>query len=78
MERWIYATGTDLARHAGVEGYYVRISPPDGDGAASPIEGFVPIKNRPPGQSRLATQIVSPDALALCDLDCAPRATHAS
>ncbi len=66
IERWIYATGTDLARRVGVEGYYVRISPPDGDGAASPIEGFVPIKNRPPGQNEaLATQIVSPDALAL-------------
>jgi glucoamylase len=58
--------GTDLAKRIGVEGYYVRISPPDGDGAASPIEGFVPIKNRPPDQSRaLATQIISPDALAL-------------
>lgn len=66
IERWIYATGTDLAKRIGVEGYYVRISPPDGDGAASPIEGFVPIKNRPPDQSRaLATQIISPDALAL-------------
>jgi glucoamylase len=66
IERWIYATNTDLARQTGVEGYYVRISPPDGDGAASPIEGFVPIKNRPPDQSRArATQIISPDALAL-------------
>ena len=66
IERWIYATGTDLARQVGVEGYYIRISPPDCDGAASPLEGFVPIKNRPPDQSRaLATQIVSPDALAL-------------
>jgi glucoamylase len=34
--------------------------------AASPAGGFVPIKNRPPGQSsEPATQIVSPDALAL-------------
>jgi glucoamylase len=50
----------------GVDGYYVRITPPDGDGAASPIEGFVPIKNRPPDQSRAAaTLLVSPDALAL-------------
>jgi glucoamylase len=66
IERWIYATNTDLARQVGIEGYYVRISPPDGDGAASPIEGFVPIKNRPPDQSRArATQIISPDALAL-------------
>jgi glucoamylase len=66
VERWIYATGTDLARQIGVDGYYVRIAPPDGDGAASPLEGFVPIKNRPPDQSQSrATLIVSPDALAL-------------
>jgi len=49
IERWIYATGGDLARQVGVEGYYVRIAPPDSDGAASPTQGFVPIKNRPPG-----------------------------
>jgi glucoamylase len=66
IERWTYATGTDLAREAGVDGYYVRISPPDGDGAASPLEGFVPIKNRPPGQSsEAAIHMISPDSLAL-------------
>jgi glucoamylase len=49
-----------------VEGYYVRISPPDTDGAASPTQGFVPIKNRPPGQDGVrAYHIISPDALAL-------------
>ena len=41
----------DLARQIGVEGYYVRIAPPETDCAASPTDGFVPIKNRPPGQS---------------------------
>ena len=36
------------------------------DGAASPTQGFVPIKNRPPGQDReRAYHIISPDALAL-------------
>ena len=66
IERWTYAMNTDLARQSGVEGYYVRITPPDGDGAASPIQGFVPIKNRAPGSSRApAIEIVSPDALAL-------------
>ena len=49
IERWTYAEGGDLARQIGVEGYYVRIAPPDSDCAASPLEGFVPIKNRPPG-----------------------------
>lgn len=66
IERWVYATDTDLARQIGVEGYYVRIAPPETDGAASPWEGFVPIKNRPPGDSsEPATHLISPDALAL-------------
>jgi glucoamylase len=66
IERWVYATGGDLAQQIGVDGYYVRISPPQSDGAASPTQGFVPIKNRPPGgdMSR-AFEIVSPDSLAL-------------
>jgi len=66
IERWVYATGGDLAAQLGVEGYYVRISPPDTDGAASPTQGFVPIKNKPPGQDgERAYHIISPDALAL-------------
>jgi glucoamylase len=66
VERWIYATDTKLARKIGVEGYYVRISPPATDGFPSPLQGFVPIKNRPPEQcSEKATRIISPDALAL-------------
>ena len=66
IERWVYATGGDLAEQVGVEGYYVRIAPPDSDGAASPTQGFVPIKNRPPGESfDRAFHIISPDSLAL-------------
>jgi glucoamylase len=66
IERWIYATGTPLAKQIGVEGYYVRIAPPETADAASPIDGFVPIKNRPPqDSSQPASQVVSPDALAL-------------
>ena len=66
IERWTYANGGDLARQLGVDGYYVRIAPPETDGAASPTEGFVPIKNRPPGQDgERAYHIISPDALAL-------------
>src|SRR5580704_3075146 len=66
IERWIYATGGDLAQQIGVEGYYVRIAPPDTDGAASPTQGFVPIRNRPPGEDpERASHIISPDALAL-------------
>jgi glucoamylase len=67
LERWIYATGNDLCKQLDVDGYYVRIAPPDTDDCApSPLHGFVPIKNRPPGQSQeLATHVISPDALAL-------------
>ena len=66
IERWTYASNSDLARQVGVEGYYVRIAPPDSDGAASPEEGFVPIKNRPIGQSEdPAVHVISPDCLAL-------------
>ncbi len=72
IERWVYATGGDLAQQLGIQGYYVRIAPPDTDitGAASPTQGFVPIKNRPPGydggpDGERAYHIISPDALAL-------------
>jgi glucoamylase len=66
IERWVYAKGGDLARQIGVEGYYVRIAPPETGCARSPLEGFVPIKNRPPGESsRDAAHVISPDALAL-------------
>src|SRR5580704_4941069 len=66
IERWVYANGGDLANQLGIDGYYVRIAPPDTDGFASPTLGFVPIKNRPPGQDHMrAYHIISPDALAL-------------
>ncbi len=66
IERWLYVTGTALARQHGVEGYYVRVSEPDCADAASPLGGFVPIKNRPPDQSTgPAALMISVDALAL-------------
>jgi glucoamylase len=66
VERWTYVADTDLAHEMGVEGYYVRIAPPEVGEAASPASGFVPIKNRPPAEMRQpATDIVSPDSLAL-------------
>jgi glucoamylase len=49
-----------------VDGYYVRIAPPELADAQAPADGFVPIKNRPPEQALApASHIVSPDALAL-------------
>ncbi|MFN8475398.1 MAG: glucan 1,4-alpha-glucosidase [Anaerolineae bacterium] len=66
IESWTYATDTDLARRVGVEGYYVRITPPNGPDAASPARGSIAIKNRPADQSTYhVSDIVSPDALAL-------------
>jgi glucoamylase len=66
IERWTYVTDTDLAQQEGVEGYYVRIAPPEECEASSPLHGFVPIKNRPPGEGmETAAHIISPDALAL-------------
>jgi glucoamylase len=66
IEDWTYVRDTPLARRVGVDGYYVRIGPPDSADGPSPLSGFVPIKNRPPGQSQEpAQEMVSPDALAL-------------
>ena len=66
IERWTYVIGTDLDQRLGIEGHYVRIAPPDKSDAASPIHGFVPIKDRPPDQSAgPAAYITGPDALAL-------------
>jgi glucoamylase len=65
IERWLYVTGTGLAAAHGVDGYYVRVAEPDRADAASPCQGFVPIKNRPPGESTApAALMVSLDALA--------------
>ena len=66
IERWVYANHSDLAKQIGVDGYYVRIAPPDEECAASPLQGFVPIKNRPIDDGRdRAEHVVSPDSLAL-------------
>jgi glucoamylase len=66
VERWMYVTGSDLARQTGVDGYYVRLAPLDQAECDSPVHGFVPIKNRPFGRCpEPAVHIVSPDALAL-------------
>ena len=65
IERWLYVSDTELARRHGVDGYYVRVAAPDRADAASPCQGFVPIKNRPPDQATgPAALMVSLDALA--------------
>ncbi|MGC8487483.1 MAG: glycoside hydrolase family 15 protein [Clostridia bacterium] len=62
VEHWLYVEGTETARKVGVDGYYVRITPPDLDEGNT----FIPIKNRPYGAStQSASAIISTDALAL-------------
>ncbi len=65
VERWIYTKGTDLAKKVGVEGYYIRISPPDaGDGNS--LNEEITINNRTLGTDKFfADEIISPDALSL-------------
>ena len=66
VERLLYVTGTDLARRAGVEGYYVRFALPDQMQASTPAAGSVTLKNHGPGEGcHLIAAIVSPDALSL-------------
>lgn len=61
LERWTYVRGTPLAEQLGVEGYYVRIAPPCGDGSG----GTVPLRNKADDESVPYAEMISPDALAL-------------
>lgn len=66
VERWLYVTGTDLARQCDAEGYYVRLAPPGEASRDRPAAGTVPWRNRPDPHAKLrAATLVSPDALAL-------------
>lgn len=66
IERWTFVSGDAVCGALTVDGYYVRIAPPEVADGASPAEGFVPIKNRPPDDAlRPTAEVVSPDALAL-------------
>jgi glucoamylase len=69
IEDWTYVTNTELAHGIGVEGYYVRISPPEVASSASIVGTRIAIKNRPPDNAeRLTEQIVSPGFLELVRL----------
>ena len=81
IESWLYVVDTDLARHLGVEGYYVRIIPPELDEDSTPRIGHLnreklhtPNQDRPAlevkgsdqrGSDIRIDEVVSPDALAL-------------
>jgi glucoamylase len=62
VERWLYVADTELSRGLGIHGYYVRVTPPD----RAAGRGWVPIRNRPPGEARMpAESVLCTDALAL-------------
>jgi glucoamylase len=66
IEGWTYVTDTPLARRVGVEGYYVRIAPPDVSDESPASCGLIPIKNCPPERTwQPYADVVSPDALGL-------------
>jgi glucoamylase len=66
IERWLYVTGTELARRHGVEGYYMRIVAPESAENPSPDKGQMKVHHLPPGkQDHRAVDLVSPDVLAL-------------
>ena len=66
IERLIYVQGTDLAKKAGVDGYYVRFANPGQMMQSQPAAGSVDLKNHHPGQGHMElVNLVSPDAWTL-------------
>lgn len=62
IDHWLYVKNVEFLDKAKVEGYYVRVTPPDFDEG----DNFVPIKNRPPSSSRKpASAVVCTDILSL-------------
>jgi glucoamylase len=65
IEDWTYVRGTDLARRVGVDGYYVRIAPPEVLEHGSAADCTIHLKNQSGPGEFPASEIVSPDTLAL-------------
>lgn len=66
IESLLYVTGTDLARAAGVKGYYVRFANPEQRAQGEPAHGQVTLRNHQQGTGQHAVNaIVSPDVLSL-------------
>ena len=66
IERWMYVSGTDWCRKFEVKGYYVRIAPVELGEGVSRFQHNVHVKNVSAAEdTRLASHLVSPDALAL-------------
>ena len=66
IDRWMYVSGTDWCRKFTVAGYYVRIAPIETGEGVSCFQENVHIKNVAAAEdTRRASHLVSPDALAL-------------
>lgn len=66
IDRWMFVSGTDWCGKFGVEGYYVRIAPTAAKGGGSSFQEHVHVKNVVAAEdTRSASHLVSPDALAL-------------
>lgn len=66
IDELTYISGTKLAKKCGVDGYYIRIMPPEGLQAKSLTDVPAELKNQAIGsRTHRAVDIVSPDALAL-------------
>src|SRR5699024_8161628 len=65
IEEWTYAQDTELSKEMDVDGYYIRIAPPNIVESASKDEDIILIKNLPGRDHFKSTFIVSTGALAL-------------
>jgi glucoamylase len=66
IDRWMYVSGTDWCKKFTVDGYYVRIAPNDMGEGVRRFQNTVHVKNVSAAEdTRLASHLVSPDALAL-------------
>ncbi len=66
IEAWLYVSDTDLARAVGVDGYYIRLAPPDPTCAIPLSAALLPLNNYAGDRQQLAAaEMISPDALAL-------------
>lgn len=65
IEAWTYVANTELSKQLNIEGYYVRIAPPNVGETATLDDDVILIKNLSSNARAISAQIVSPDALAL-------------
>lgn len=65
IEAWTYVTDTEESKKYGIDGYYVRIAPPNVGETPQLDDDIILIKNLPDSNRMMSAKVVSPDALAL-------------